>query len=221
MDASGGRSVAGELGQAKPQITDGFGGTQTVDRTERVGLTWWSGRNPAAVTFAIRFDNRATYASVETLVHTLEALAGVGLGDDEETPDILFNANGMVPLDQSDPRAAGWAWKISAAPDPQEEERDDSTGARFLGEYNLTLTRSVADASLQARSDAEARRIKQRTSKSGPKTRTYAVKVGDTLVSIATREYGDVDRWTDIAKANNLHDPRAPLRVGSILRLPK
>ena len=48
---------------------------------------------------------------------------------------------------------------------------------------------------------------------------TYAVRAGDTLQSIASRLYGDAQRWRDIAKANPGLDPRR-LPVGQKIKLP-
>lgn len=220
-EASGSRVVIGELGQALPQITDGFGGFATVDRTGRIQSTWWQGRNTIAVTFGIRFDERPTVASVEGQIRILEALAGVGLDDDEPPPGVVFDAAALVPLDQRDARANGWKWAINAPPDVQEYERADGSGLRFVYEANLTLIRQVTDATLKQRSQAAAHRAKKKTkSKTGPKHRTYTVHTGDTLVKIAVKEYGDVDRWPDIAKRNNIRDPRAALKVGRVLHLP-
>lgn len=220
-EVKGSRVVQGELGQALPQITDGFGGFATVDRTGRIQSTWWQGRNTIGVTFGIRFDQRATLRSVEPQIRRLEALAGVGLPDDVAPPAIVFDAAGMVPLDRTDPRAQGWTWAINAAPDVQEAERHDQAGYRFVYEANLTLIRQVSNATLKSKSEAAARRAKQRSrSHDGPKHRTHKVKTGETLVKIAAREYGDVDRWHDIARANHLRDPRAPLKPGTVLKLP-
>jgi nucleoid-associated protein YgaU len=48
---------------------------------------------------------------------------------------------------------------------------------------------------------------------------TYAVKDGDTLVTIAARELGDFMLWHELAEMNDKRDP-ARLTVGEILRLP-
>ena len=52
-----------------------------------------------------------------------------------------------------------------------------------------------------------------------PKHRFHYVKRGETLRSIAAKEYGNQKWWRDIAKANNIRDPKK-LRVGQKLRLP-
>ena len=48
---------------------------------------------------------------------------------------------------------------------------------------------------------------------------TYTVRSGDTLQRIASRLYGDAQRWRDIAEANPGLDPRR-LRVGQMIKLP-
>jgi hypothetical protein len=53
----------------------------------------------------------------------------------------------------------------------------------------------------------------------GAAPRRYTVKPGDTLWAIAQRTYGDGTKWTVIAAANGIRDPRA-LRVGQVLVLP-
>lgn len=52
-----------------------------------------------------------------------------------------------------------------------------------------------------------------------PATRTYTIAKGDTLWSIATREYGDGQKWKTIAQANPSVDPQK-LRVGQQITLP-
>jgi LysM domain len=51
------------------------------------------------------------------------------------------------------------------------------------------------------------------------KAKTYTVKSGDTLWDIARRFYQNPYKWTDIAKANNIKDPKK-LQIGKVLRLP-
>ena len=48
--------------------------------------------------------------------------------------------------------------------------------------------------------------------------RTYTVKKGDTLWSIATRFYGDGTRWRELASKNGVGDPRK-LQIGKVLTL--
>lgn len=49
--------------------------------------------------------------------------------------------------------------------------------------------------------------------------RTYTVRKGDTLYSIARRFYGDQRRFKDLVKANNLTDPNK-IFPGQVLKIP-
>ena len=52
-----------------------------------------------------------------------------------------------------------------------------------------------------------------------PQQRTYTIRRGDTLWSIANREYGNGQRWRDIAQANPSIDPQR-LAIGQEILLP-
>lgn len=49
--------------------------------------------------------------------------------------------------------------------------------------------------------------------------RSYTVKSGDTLWSISIKYYGTGSKWTKIADANGIKDPKS-LKVGKVLRIP-
>lgn len=49
---------------------------------------------------------------------------------------------------------------------------------------------------------------------------TYEIQAGDTFWTIAERYYGDPNRWTDIARANQHVDPRQ-LGIGQVISLPE
>lgn len=49
--------------------------------------------------------------------------------------------------------------------------------------------------------------------------RYYTVKSGDTLWAISIKYYGTGTRWTEIADANGIKDPRT-LQIGKVLRIP-
>lgn len=52
-----------------------------------------------------------------------------------------------------------------------------------------------------------------------PEFERYTVRDGDSFESIAKRFYGDASRWSVIARANPLKDPRR-LRAGQTIRVP-
>lgn len=53
-----------------------------------------------------------------------------------------------------------------------------------------------------------------------PSQQTYTVKRGDNLWNIAIMEYNSGFKWTDIAKANNLANPRI-IHAGNVLIIPR
>ncbi len=59
---------------------------------------------------------------------------------------------------------------------------------------------------------------KSRDSSSKVTNKTYKVKSGDTLWGIAKREFGDGERYKDLAKLNNIPNPNL-IQVGQELRL--
>ncbi|HML25871.1 MAG TPA: LysM peptidoglycan-binding domain-containing protein, partial [Methanomethylovorans sp.] len=60
---------------------------------------------------------------------------------------------------------------------------------------------------------------RERNKQSSDKTKFYVTKQGDSLWSIAYREYGDPALWRYIADANKIHDPRS-LETGAELIIP-
>jgi LysM repeat protein len=62
--------------------------------------------------------------------------------------------------------------------------------------------------------------VKERPKASPDFEKHYVVRRGDTLSSIAAAVYRDPARWRDIARANQIRDPRA-LAPGRVLTLPR
>jgi LysM repeat protein len=60
---------------------------------------------------------------------------------------------------------------------------------------------------------------KETPTESADHAKTYVVKRGDTLASIAAAEYGDAGAWREIARANRIADPMN-LTPGTRLSLP-
>jgi nucleoid-associated protein YgaU len=70
----------------------------------------------------------------------------------------------------------------------------------------------------QWRSDKED--VAKTDTKSADVEKRYTVRWGDTLSSIAAREYHDPREWRPIAEANEIENPLA-LAPGTVLRIPK
>ncbi|HEY7955295.1 MAG: hypothetical protein ACHQ17_04320 [Polyangia bacterium] len=61
---------------------------------------------------------------------------------------------------------------------------------------------------------------KKAAAASSASTKSYSVKEGDRLDSIAASELGDASRWTEIAMENNIDDPIKQLSTGTTLKIP-
>jgi nucleoid-associated protein YgaU len=81
-----------------------------------------------------------------------------------------------------------------------------------------TPVRATLDCTFQQYREAELT-LKALDLHSADVPKTWTVRRGDTLSSIAAAAYHDPRLWRPIATANGLHNPRA-LRPGQILRLP-
>lgn len=64
-----------------------------------------------------------------------------------------------------------------------------------------------------------AKIVRANPTRSADHTKTYTVKLGDTLSSIAAAEYGDPTKWRPIAAANRIDNPRV-LTPGRVLEIP-
>lgn len=85
----------------------------------------------------------------------------------------------------------------------------DKDGTPLRAKLNLTL-KEYRTVEIQVAED--------RTSPDVDKT--YVVRRGDTLTSIAAAAYRDVNAWREIALANDIDDPQR-LEPGRLLRLPR
>lgn len=81
--------------------------------------------------------------------------------------------------------------------------------------------REAIDGFVALHTKTEPARPSQGSAGAGVKVRTYAVKAGDTLSSIAADVYRDANAWKKIKDANNATlDATGKLRVGQILIIP-
>ena len=62
--------------------------------------------------------------------------------------------------------------------------------------------------------------VKERPRFSPDVEKTHVVRRGDTLASIAALAYNDVTQWREVARNNNIEDPRS-LEPGQVLTLPR
>jgi len=96
----------------------------------------------------------------------------------------------------------------------------NQSGLRVRQRLTLSLLRYSAADRIQLRPAAERARSKPAAAGSSASGgRTYVVKRGDTLSSIAAKFYRDASKWRKIADANGIRDPKN-LKIGQKLRIP-
>lgn len=214
------------LGNDVPRVTDGYAGWAITQRPRQRGLTEWKGNNPLTMTIPVLFDALLDDArgiansayNLEQDIRKLEKMAGLD-ADTNEPPQVKFHANGAVPNDEHD--ASQLTWVIYGI-DWGDAVRN-AYGNRVRAEATITVCQFVTDNQL---SQSLAQKMKK-PSGSGttkPKHKVHRVTKGETLSSIAAVEYGNGDKWRDIASANPINgrarrDPKS-VKVGELLKLP-
>jgi hypothetical protein len=215
-------SLLCELGTSVPQITQGYPEWEEVERPKRISLTDWRGFKPLAIELPLWLDDFANDSSVEDAVDILEALAGrgrrrqraPGSGDYIEPPRVIVDTHGVMPYDaQAFP---DMRWVITDLDWDDDAAITNDHGNRVRAPVAVHLLQYVTDTRLQDRAfAARARTNAKRRGQHGQ----YTVKAGDTLPGIARRKLGDAGRWPEIARLNNIRDPRA-IRAGAVLKIP-
>lgn len=83
------------------------------------------------------------------------------------------------------------------------------TGTPVRAKLDVTFQRYVKPSEL----------LKGEPRNSPDRTKYKTISDGDTLTDIADKEYGDVEMWREIARVNNIDNPRL-LRTGSVVKIP-
>jgi hypothetical protein len=205
-------SVTAWLGVDLPTVTGGYGGWQMVARPRRQALTAWMGHEPFSMDLPLLLDGFVNNFSVEARCSALERMARPPKEGDEPP---LVKVIGPVPH-------ADLTWVINSI--RWGDALRSSTGPRVRQFVTLSLVKYIADDRVQLTSAAARARAKAvPSSTAGGKpvnpTAPYVVKAGDTLSSIAASILGDYNKWRDIAKLNDIRDPKS-IRVGQKLRMP-
>ena len=211
-----------------PGITvnsESYGGWDPVQRPQNVALLTWTGYEPMSMTIPILFDEWQTQKSVENDILALELLAGRGPGAGGRTqpPDVTLKASaGFGALIPHNFNGESLDWVITSLEWSTDEgdvirrrpQPDGSGGHRVRQAGTVVVTQHVEDKRLIELS------VARRRNAHGRRRTVHVVKKGETLMSIARKEYGTADRWQDIAIHNGINDPRH-LRPGKRLKLPK
>lgn len=197
-------------GEGAPTVTDGYGTIETITRPLRRGLTRWTGSNPMQLSIPILLDGYRAGRSVEPQITNLERMAAVNGG---EPLEVTIDCTGdLVPHHDEH------KWFITGI--DFGEAVISSRGLRLRQALTLQVTAKVSATSEKS--------VAKRGRGSTNHARSYRVKAGDTLRSIARKVLGNPDRWVDIRRLNNISDPRIVGKpgkkrgaVGTILKMPK
>jgi nucleoid-associated protein YgaU len=215
------QDVQALIGDGTPKVSAGGGGWQAVPRDGRVASQWWNGRDAPAVTLPIvladdPFEDKLT--PVKERVNALQTFWGVNLYDYEQPPPLRFDSRGLVPLDFREQSL--WLWTLSACDESDGTIRDEA-GNVIFATYTITLQRLVNDDVALSEASKRRRAADLRRTELSLNDKVYYVRHGDTLTGIAAKQYGQPDRWREIADHNHLARSNAKhLRPGQRLRLP-
>lgn len=207
-----GASIRCEIGDGIP-VLSGDGGWTTVKRPRRKSLTEWDGYDPIVLTLPVLFDRFREGGSVEYEVERLRRMMRVPQGPRRE-PAVVQVVSPAVPLPDL-------RYVIQSMVPTVELRRRD--GARTRAAFDMTLIEYVAaDVLVAVKKPTPAATVAAKPPAPGapPKAaRTYTVKRGDTLGSIAARLLGKSSRYKEIAALNGIRDPNR-ISVGQVLKLP-
>jgi len=238
-------SVTARLADERPNLDDGLGGWDVVERPRRSPLTSWKGSPAVQLTLPLLIDEWASGVSIEPELSDVVKM-GRPTATDGEPPQITLETTGnAIPYSTLTYVVQSVAWGDALMND---------AGNKCRQFFTLTLIEYVEDRYLKERSAANRRKKKLAPKKKGAakkkiKAKKSARKVvkkkatvrragfgavelstpvadedsewgtGEDLVTIAARELGDADRWIEIAQLNGLRDPMAVM-PGQELRLP-
>lgn len=194
-------------------VPQGEGGWAVVSRPQRVGMTEWQGYEPWTMTLSLLFDRLIHRGGgvVTRDVYRLRSWMRNQVGPRSEPIVVRVKGDG-IPLKQL-------RW-VLANMDVTAEDRS-SHGDILRTFVTVTLREYVPGDVLLSNEETAAARARSRNGQGASHTagRSYTVRHGDTLSSIAARQLGYATRWHEIADLNRIRDPKS-IRVGQVLRLP-
>lgn len=212
IDPKGGKLTA-QLGNGAPAISGG-GGWSVVSREKQVGMTEWTGYEPYTMDIPIVFDGFVEDKSVEGSISSLYWFMRAPVGPRHE-PAVL-TVSGPIPL-----TSLRWVINnITPSTTADDEIRNDH-GLRVRFTATVTLLEHVPGDVLVAHKKSPAKKHKASSGRKGntTRTKTYIVKRGDTLGTIAAHLLHSASKWHSIAKLNGIRDPNS-VKVGQKLKIP-
>lgn len=200
LSRSGGSSASASSGQS---------GWQLVTRARRKAATEWLTYNPWVMSMQCLLNNGPTLTneSVELACLAIESFEMPVIGSVPPQPPLVV-VSGPVP--HSD---LFWVCSRLEFPNTETAVIRNSDGTRVQQKFSIELTEYSPSSAVSSSSLSPAQRA-QLSSGAGVGavngSRSYVVKRGDTLQSIAARQLGTVSLWAEIGTLNGLY-------VGSVL----
>lgn len=195
-----------KLGDGPPQITDGFGGWEEVERPHDEPITRWARQPGLRMQLPLLVDNyRQPGGGVQRDVDRILAL---GRKKDGQKPPPVFRVTGAVPF-------SGSRWVMEQAPEMGTALYEDGRLARqFLTLNLLSYERS------------DTAKFRKGRGHDGDRDDRYTVKSGDTLRKIAAKLKPEASNEEqrkyarEVGELNGIKDVRRTLNTGRVLRLP-
>lgn len=201
-------SVVCKLGAESATPGGGVGGWQALELPGREDATEWGSTPGRTLSVPILLDGFVARRSVEADIAALYEMGCPPEGAKRGTPPPVVRIGGMVP-------GTSREWVIQGI---------EEGAATWDGMRRIRLFATVALSEHKPPELVVVRRAKS-SSTAASSTRTYTVKRGDTLASIARDEMG-ANSASEIAKAvralkeaNKIRDPKS-IKPGDKLKIP-
>jgi hypothetical protein len=204
-----------------PIVVAGYGGWSRVSRPRKKAITEWVGRDSVSIELPFLIDTLEDNQGIftEDTIGYLEYLAAIG--KNEPSPPLFQLKTKPAPLMPHGFHRANWVkWFVEILSWERETIIVNQAGNRIRAGGTVTVTQFVQDDKLAALSGAQKDKA---SNPGGGRRKTYIVKKGDTLHSIAARKdvYGDAKKWKKIADANGIRDSKGLKKlIGKEIKIP-
>jgi LysM repeat protein len=209
------------VGNLGAQLVGGLGGYQEIERQDDVSLTDWSGQEALKQDISVLLDGYAKGDSVERELNTILKL---GRDPNGERVPPVFKVFGPVYYE-------GKSWVLPAdgidlSGGEIETIRRSGNGELLRQEVILHLLEFIPPEQIRLRSKKKSKTPQHqrgepaRTGGTAFPGKSYTVREGETLISIAAKLYGTWEAWKAIGDLNGIADPHRKLPAGKVLKLP-
>jgi LysM repeat protein len=193
------------MGPTNPIVAGGYGTWELQKRPHRKSLTNWTGHDPFTMNLDLMiFEDINDQISIEGRIRDLERMAMPDRANTPVRPPVVRITGEMVPHNDLPWVIQDMTWGVTL--------RNLSTFHRYQQQVTISLLEFITGSEVEQTNALPGHGV--------PKYRTYTVRRGDTLQSIAKKLLGDSSRWKEIARLNHINDPRH-LTIGQKLRVPR